>query len=147
VKLGFLDRFEAKFSPEPNSGCWLWFGAVSNGYGYFSIDSKRDLAHRVAYRLYNGSIPDGLELDHLCRMRCCVNPDHLEPVTRGENIRRGLTGETARQRQLMKTHCPQGHPFSGENLYISPSGGRACRICFREKGARYRARKRQERRA
>ena len=79
------------------------------------------LAHRVAYELQVGPIPVGLQLDHLCRVRSCVNPAHLEPVTSAENTRRGL--------RAMKTHCPQGHPYAGENLLIRPTGQRRCRTC------------------
>jgi hypothetical protein len=131
-----LERFEAKYIPEPNSGCWLWAGAWSwqTGYGFIADDAgKQELAHRVAYRLFTGPIPEGLELDHLCRVRCCVNPAHLEAVTRKINIRRGNTGKTAAQRQLAKTHCKAGHPYSEENTIRKPGregrGRRLCRIC------------------
>ena len=99
------------------------------------------MAHRVSYEMAKGKIPDGLQLDHLCRMTLCVNPSHLEPVTPKENIRRGETAEVARLTQLSKTHCPQGHPYSGENLYLKPNGRRECRQCVRDSGARYRAKK------
>src|SRR4051812_35687163 len=84
-----------KIFPEPMSGCWLWTGALNyNGYGTYSWaeeDGRHTyLAHRLVYIIERGPIPDGLQLDHLCRLRCCVNPDHLEPVTSGENARRGV---------------------------------------------------------
>ena len=84
-------------------------------------------AHRVAYELEHGSIPDGYHIDHLCLNHSCVRPDHMELVSQRENTLRG-TGPTAVNAR--KTHCPKGHPLSGDNLYIYPStGGRACRTC------------------
>ena len=83
------ERFMEKMSPEPNSGCWLWLGFIAkNGYGRFGIRRTAHWAHRVAYRLFVGDIPDGLDLDHLCRTRCCVNPEHLQAVSRKENLHR-----------------------------------------------------------
>lgn len=103
------------------------------------------MAHRVAYELVVGPIPDGLQLDHLCKVRKCVNPAHLEAVTCGENIRRGDTGKAAAEVQSSKTHCPQGHPYSGDNLahYRGRHGRRyrACRICRREAMRRFHAKK------
>lgn len=76
--------------PEPNSGCWLWSGYIMpNGYGVVNFNGRRWLAHRLVFTIERGRIPDGLEMDHLCRNRCCVNPDHLEPVERVVNVRRG----------------------------------------------------------
>ena len=98
------DRFEEKYIPEPNTGCWLWTGGVTGGvsgpklYGVMKIKGKRAMAHRVAYELYVGEIPEGLIIDHLCRQPCCVNPDHLEPVTPSENILRGNGPEVWRKR-------------------------------------------------
>lgn len=144
-----LQRFEDKVMKDPNSGCWLWTGALaSNGYGHIMGETKQDLAHRVSYRLHVGEIPKGLNLDHLCRVRSCVNPDHLEPVTHAENVRRGLSPamftKAAIARGHAKTHCPSGHPFSLENTYTynSPTGPhRACRICIGVAGAKWRAKK------
>lgn len=143
-----LERFEEKYTPEPNSGCWLWEAAISpsltgiHPYGILQdANGIMRMAHRIGYELHRGPIPDGMFLDHLCRTTLCVNPFHLEPVTAKENTRRGRTAEAARHTQLSKTHCPQGHPFSGENLYLKPNGRRECRQCVRDSGARYRARK------
>lgn len=117
------DRFWPKVSPEPNSGCWLWEGAVhTNGYGNFYVDGKYRRAHRVSYEMHKGQIPDGLVIDHLCRNTFCVNPDHLEPVTHGENVRRG------ENRNRDKTHCKWGHEFTPDNTLMR-KGGRACRKC------------------
>jgi hypothetical protein len=106
--------------------CWLWTGmANANGYGMCNrapTHGRLAAAHRVAYELLVGPIPDGLELDHLCRVRNCVNPTHLEPVTGAENRRRA---------GLAKTHCPQGHEYTTENTYLKPTGGRQCRACNR----------------
>ncbi len=139
------DRFMAKVSPEPNSGCWLWMGHVNwGGYG-MAWDGKRLLgAHRMAYRLLRGDIPTGLHLDHLCRVRSCVNPDHLEPVTNRENARRGDTGKN----MSIKTHCPTGHAYDSENTIITAIGSRACRKCSlrraRDSKRRARHRKKQD---
>lgn len=128
----FEDRFWAKVSPEPNSGCWLWTGLCNpKGYGRIMVDGRHQLAHRVSYEMHVGPIQEDLEMDHLCRVRCCVNPAHLEAVTHAENSRRGEAGIN----QRAKTHCPQGHPYSGENLYTSPNGRRECRTCWRERYA------------
>lgn len=102
-------------------GCWLWTGQTNNrGYGITSWDGRKTCAHRVVYRLLVGPIPDGLELDHLCRARLCLNPAHLEPVTHRVNVRRG--GNT------VKTTCLRGHPFTAENTYRW-RGARYCRTC------------------
>lgn len=121
-----------------DSSCWLWTASLNrNGYGltgYTASDGTRRsiVAHRFVYQTLVGPIPEGLQLDHLCRVRCCVNPDHLEPVTQRENL---LRGETIVAAEAAKTHCPQGHPYSGANLYVSPKGDRICRTCTREKAA------------
>ena len=121
-------RFWAKVKiPSPNA-CWSWVGCtVHNGYGQFNLgvsyECVRVYAHRYAYEAIIGEIPDGFDLDHLCRNRSCVNPSHLEPVTRQENLRRGINGD--------RTHCNQGHEYTEENTYYNPSGFRVCRICKR----------------
>lgn len=120
-------KFMEKVSKDP-TGCWLWTGSLDTpGYGTVGSDSRKWLAHRVAYRLFVGPIPDGLTIDHLCRVRHCVNPDHLEPVTNAENIRRGMSPSAINAR---KTHCTHGHEFTPENTRITPQG-RKCRICVR----------------
>jgi len=109
--------------------CWLWLGHINpNGYAQWKIEktSKAELVHRIAYRLMHGEIDNTLQLDHLCKIRHCVNPDHLEQVTAKENNARS-TSPTARNR--LKTHCKHGHAFDEANTHIRPNGGRSCRIC------------------
>jgi hypothetical protein len=123
-----LERFERYVMPEPNSGCWFWMGGLSaGGYGQITFSNPKTTkkAHRVAWELHRGPVPAGLELDHLCRMRSCVTPDHLEPVTRRENT---LRGEGVTSQNAHKTHCVNGHPLSGRNLLVK-SGWRTCRAC------------------
>jgi hypothetical protein len=122
------ERFEAKYIPEPNSGCWLWLGALDgHGYGHIYVGGKYRSAHRVGYELRNGQIPEGLVVDHLCRMPACVNPDHLEPVTQSENLRRSPIMD----RYSRLTHCKRGHEFNVENTRIRKlSGHRTCIKCM-----------------
>ena len=112
--------------PEPNSGCWIWTG-TRNSYGYGQISKKKGgaLAHRWSYEHFIGPIPDGLQIDHLCRTRSCVNPQHLEPVTAKVNILRG-TGLAAAN--ALKTHCAQGHQLIADNVSMLPSQ-RECKLC------------------
>lgn len=122
-----LDSFWKRV--DKSGDCWMWTGYVlSNGYGQIATRkqptaSGTRLAHRVAYELVRGPIPDGLVLDHLCRTRLCVNPDHLEPVTEAENVRRGLHG-------VLRTHCQYGHELTIENtLYDERTNCRRCKRC------------------
>ena len=101
---------------------------MDEGYGQFWDGTRLVRAHRFAYEQIVGPIPDGLQLDHLCRVRSCVNPAHLEPVTCQVNLLRG-TGASARN--AIKTHCPQGHAYGDFNTYIRPEGWRRCRECHR----------------
>ena len=119
--------FEDRFMPEPMSGCFIWIATLKgNGYGSLGHKGKNVLAHRHAYELRRGPIPEGLTIDHLCRLPCCVNPDHMEVVTMVENLRRSRSPWANNAR---KTHCINGHPLSGDNLYISPRRTRDCRAC------------------
>lgn len=108
------------------SGCWLWTGTVDvSGYVVVCDTGKRRvLGHRLVWEYLCGAIPDGLELDHLCFTRNCLNVEHLDPVTPAENKRR-------MQEHVMsvKTHCPQGHPYAGENLRREKDGHRRCQTC------------------
>lgn len=128
-----IDRFWAKVMPEPNSGCWLWTAQIStNGYALLCVAGRRVRAHRFSYELHKGPIPAGLQIDHTCSVRCCVNPDHLDAVTQRENNRRTFARGRAHNVgafQRQKTHCPAGHPYSGENLALNKHGERYCRIC------------------
>lgn len=143
--MNFLDerlptRFWSKCTPEPNSGCWLWTGAGSQGdtgYGRFMVggrDGRLRLAHRYAYEVLVGGTP--LQLDHLCRTRRCVNPAHLEPVTCRENILRGA-GLAALNAK--KNFCVNGHAFDETNTRVTKTGGRACRACARALAVQARA--------
>jgi len=114
-----------------DEGYRVWDAPSAEGYGTFYLDGRSQKAHRVAYELLVGPIPEGLTLDHLCRVRHCVNPDHLEPVTRLENWRRGTGPSAASRRQRSKTRCKHGHEFSEENTYVTAAGARQCRTCHR----------------
>jgi hypothetical protein len=134
-----IERFAEKIEPQPN-GCWLWTGTANrDGYGRFYVrEAITELAHRWAYEQFVGPIPEGMPLDHLCRNRSCVNPDHLEPVTQRENQTRSPL--TIAAQNLAKTHCPLGHPYNEENTYLY-RGGRRCRACRRTACRRYDERK------
>lgn len=122
------ERFDEKWLPEPNTGCWLWMGTLSpKGYGQYRLGRRgSQFAHRHAWAFYRGPIPDGLVIDHLCRVRSCVNPDHLRLVTPEQNVTENSLGPTAINKG--KTHCVHGHPLSGENL-LNRTYGRVCRTC------------------
>ena|SRR5215831_7523740 len=122
---------------EITDSCWLWTGPTGDlGYSRVWVDGKGRHGHRVMYEAEIGPVPDGMTLDHLCRVRNCINPAHLEVVSRAENVLRGegLTAQNAR-----KKRCPKGHRLSGENLYISQKGRRECRICRRAQVRKFRA--------
>lgn len=127
------EKIMEHISPEPNTGCWLWIGG-GPGVGYGK--------HRMVYSELVGEIPAGLDIDHKCRVRCCVNPDHLEPVTRKENLRRGIISTVQHARHAAKTHCVHGHEFTPENTYTDTRLGivrRTCKTCVFD-----RTRKRRE---
>jgi len=128
------DRIASKIGSPDERGCWPWLAARNKGYGVIRIGGRSDghlrAAHRVVYETLIGPVPESLQLDHLCRNRGCVNPEHLEPVTQEENIRRG-TGASAQNAR--KTHCVNGHEFTPENTYVHRRRGRPdareCRTC------------------
>ena len=106
------------------SPCWVWAkGLHPTGYGSLGVNESWGYGHRVYYERSKGPIPAGLHIDHLCRVRACVNPDHLEAVTQQENIRRGAEAIT---------HCRQGHPYDESNTYRNKDGHRTCRTCRRD---------------
>ena len=123
------ERFWAKVNKTDT--CWLWTASTKGaGYGQYIIKGKSYLSHRLSYEMLVGLIPEGLVIDHLCKVKTCVNPKHLEAVTQYENMMRSQSGAYLKAR----THCPRNHPYLGTNLYVSPSGGRFCRACRRVKG-------------
>jgi len=144
------DRFMSKVEFDPNGGCWLWAGPNDGGRGYGRFMAREQLgerqAHRAAYALFCEPIPHGLEIDHLCSVPACVNPAHLEPVTRQENMRRApkhglkLGGIANGERNKRKTHCPQGHEYA-VTASVSPEGWKRCKVCNAAKTRRQYARK------
>lgn len=131
------ERIAARTVVDDN-GCWLWQGyLMPNGYAFVTVRGKRSYAHRLSYITFVGPIPDGLVMDHLCRVRHCVNPEHLEPVTIGENVRRGAPAT--------KSHCVNGHPRDEMHMaWFSERGRlrRRCQVCAREAVRRCLERKR-----
>lgn len=123
LDLGMDDLVERFFNKiEITDSCWLWRASLDGkGYGQIMLNKKPKRAHRISYELIKGKIPEGLDLDHLCRVPQCVNPDHLEPVTRLVNLRRGIP------RNSKKVHCPEGHPYD----FLDTYGRRRCRQCVR----------------
>lgn len=121
-----VERFASRF--QITDTCWNWTaGKNSHGYGGFYADGKMNHAHRVMYNLVTGkTIEKGMHTDHLCRNTSCVNPRHLEVVTHQENI---LRGNTIASRNSTKTHCPSGHEYKGDNLYVDKVNRRYCKTC------------------
>lgn len=124
-----MDSDQKRFWNKVNKtdSCWDWTGSTQYGYGRFSLNGRSLLAHRVSYTWLRGQIPDHLVVDHLCRNRGCVNPEHMELVTPKVNKQR----QHPNNGQASKTHCPQLHPYDAVNTYLRPGGGRGCNICRR----------------
>lgn len=146
-------RFDSKHSPSPEphpalgTHCWLWKGGVDrDGYGYFMLPTKPrwQYAHKVSYQTHRGNIPTNMMIDHLCRVRNCVNPDHLEIVTPQVNVLRGISFAA---KNAVKTHCNHGHEFSKSNIIKDRNGNRNCRECARGYSREYQRRKRASARA
>jgi hypothetical protein len=131
-----MDRFMDRVAHEPNTGCWLWSGtATVDGYGVVEVRGKKLYAHRVSYEWFCGPIPERLTIDHLCRVRCCVNPEHLEPVTNVENVKRAAAANRPSQ-------CRAGHPYDEANSAFY-KGRRKCKECNRLNARRYWVEKRR----
>lgn len=142
------ERFHAQVEKAPDGGCWTWKSLLNGDpdeYASFDVDGKQTYVHRWSYERHVGPIPKGMQIDHLCRNRACSNPEHLEPVTPRENV---LRGDTIVAINAAKTECVNGHPLSGENLYVAPTDDgrrhRSCRTCRREASRRYEAKLRMQ---
>ena len=128
-----IERFTEKVQVT-DAGCWQWLAYCGeNGYGRFYLAGKGWLAHRWSYEHHVGPVPAGLQIDHLCRNRGCVNPEHMEPVTPAENVRRSVGPQAARNRYAAMTHCKRGHAYDETNTRIDSKGGRVCLTCKRAK--------------
>jgi len=136
-------RLLEKIEKQKGSDCWFFTGSkLPSGYGILWNGVRPIGAHRISFQLYRGEITDGMEIDHICNNRSCVNPEHLQLLTHKENMRKSsaLMGINAR-----KTHCKRDHELSGDNLHITPRGARQCKECMRMHARNAKARKRDAR--
>ena len=138
-----LGIFQERYRVDHETGCWIWIGAKREcGGGIWYGVYNHIYAHRIAYELFKGSIPEGFVVDHRCSFGLCVNPDHLDAVSQTENVRR--TVERGRNSARTRpTHCPRGHPYAGDNLYLRHGKHASCRTCQRDAMRRLRAKRRQ----
>ena len=137
---GLPQRILDKIVRIPESGCWVWEGSIS-GYGYGETwwNNAKKFVHVLAHELFIGEVPKGFKVDHLCRVRCCCNPQHLEAVTHAENVRRGTGWQHVVEYHKQQTHCQRGHEWSAENTYVEPNGKRRCLECKRQRLRNWRA--------
>ena len=138
--MNLAERLANNSTPVPEAGCFVWLGSTQTRhgltYGRLRVGTNGAyLAHRASYEITKGTIPDGMELDHLCRNTLCVNPDHLEAVTHQVNCARG--------KKAQQTHCLRGHEYTEANTYRHKSGGRYCRTCFLERANKKEKEKRE----
>lgn len=146
VTMTTLEVLEARSMPIPFSGCMVWLGGLKSfGYGCIWHEGRATTVHQAAWEILRGPVPDGLELDHICRVPACWNPEHLEPVTHAVNCLRSPIRISLRH--AAKTHCPLGHEYAGTNLYVTKVGGRMCLRCTNDRTKARRKRVRAERRA
>ena len=143
-----VDLFNTRY--QKTKSCWNWIGSITkNGYGIVTVGGRREnggktyYAHRLAYELFKVKIPLGLEIDHLCRNRKCVNPNHLETVTRSENTKRGIGPMLLARINGSKKFCKHNHPFDKVNTRYRKKGGRACKTCDKVYSQNYRLAKRR----
>jgi len=131
TQIAAMGRFMAKVNKDAPGGCWRWTaGSKNQRYGMFyevatRAGAKQVLAHRFSYEVFVGPIPEGTEIDHLCRNTKCINPEHLEAVSHRENVHRGTSPMADNAK---KTHCRNGHPYDDEHTYLY-KGKRQCRPC------------------
>lgn len=138
------DKIRSRVEIEAN-GCWTWQGAKTRkGYGVIHnpATGRNVYTHRAMYEHRHGRIPEGQQIDHLCREPRCCNPGHLEAVTPATNTQRGLAPVVTRLRHRSLMQCPHGHAYTEENTYIAPSGGRSCKACRRRRNEEWNAKRR-----
>jgi hypothetical protein len=140
-----VQRFWSKFVVDETTGCWLWTAYVHkpSGYGQFWNGERVVYAHVFSFVTFKSALSERVEPDHLCRVRCCVNPNHLEAVTRRINL---LRGNTIPARKAAQTHCEHGHEFTPDNIYHAKNGTRQCRACRAEWSVKWAANNRERRR-